>query len=219
MCRRYGVPATLPYFIPMPLSFFGTMGAVILMKGRIPDRRALFDVAVAGPIAGLVVAVPVLAFGLALSDVRVVQEGTGLRLGDPLVLRWLSAAIVGPVPEGHDIFLHPAAFAGWAGLFVTALNLLPLGQLDGGHVLYAMFGRVVLRYQLPMIGSLAILALATGYVGWAILAVLIAILTLRRPHPPTVRDDEPLDGRRFALGFVMMLVFVLCFTPRPFVIP
>lgn len=216
MCRRYRVAATLPYFIPMPISLFGTMGAVILMRGRIPDRRALFDVAVAGPIAGLVVAVPVLAIGLSLSQVTVVEPGMGFTLGEPLLLKWLSAIVVGTVPEGSDVMLHPVAFAGWAGLFVTALNLLPIGQLDGGHILYAMFGRVVVRYTLPMIALLALLAFATGYVGWAILAGLIALVTLRRPHPPTIHDGEPLDGRRFALGLVMLVVFVLCFTPRPF---
>lgn len=133
-CRRYRIPATLPYFIPLPITIFGTMGAVIRMGGPIRSRRALFDIAVAGPIAGLVVAIPVLIVGLARSAiVDGAPEGSGIiTLGEPLLMRALAAVIVGPLPEGKDLLLDPFAFAGWAGLFVTAINLLPAGQLDGG---------------------------------------------------------------------------------------
>lgn len=219
-CARYGVRATLPYFLPFPLSLFGTLGAVILMRGRIPDRRVLFDIAVAGPILGLVVAVPVLVIGVALSTIQPEIGGeAGISLGEPLLLQAIVRLVVGPIPEGSVLFIHPVGLAGWAGLFVTALNLLPIGQLDGGHVLYGMFGPRVTRFTLPMLGALAILAVATGYLGWAILATLLAIFTMRRPHPPTLSDREPLDARRFAIGVAMLVVFALCFTPRPITIP
>jgi membrane-associated protease RseP (regulator of RpoE activity) len=162
-CRRYGVPATLPFFIPMPLlNPFGTMGAVIRMSGPLYARRALFDIAVTGPIAGLVLALPMAMAGIRLSkvvDVSRLSETT-MPLGDSLLFRALVWVVVGRIPEGRDLLLHPLAFAGWAGLFVTALNLLPVGQLDGGHVLYALFGnRQGFRISLAFMAGFAALCL------------------------------------------------------------
>ena len=141
MARKYGVPVTLPYFIPMPISPFGTMGAVIRMGGRIPNRRVLFDIGVAGPLAGLTFIIPVILIGLRLS--RIVEIDTlgenVITLGDSLFFKILAYLSIGPLEPNQDIILHPLACAGWVGLFVTALNLLPIGQLDGGHILYALF--------------------------------------------------------------------------------
>ncbi len=138
--RWHGVPASLPYFIPLPLlSPFGTMGAVISMPERIRSRNALLDIGASGPLAGLAVALPVLVFGLLESPIRPIS-GEGLQEGQSLLYLLIKRVVLGPIPAGHDVFLTPLAFAGWSGLFVTALNLIPIGQLDGGHVLYALLG-------------------------------------------------------------------------------
>ena len=132
---------TLPYFIPFP-SMIGTLGAVIKLRSRIPNRRALIDIGASGPIAGFVMSVLALGIGLGMSEVieaRAIPEGS-LSLGDSLLSAWVGELIVGDLPEGYDVMLHPVAFAGWLGLFVTVLNLLPMGQFDGGHIIYAIFG-------------------------------------------------------------------------------
>lgn len=138
--RYHRVPASLPYFIPLPLlSPFGTMGAVISMPERIRSRNALLDIGAAGPLAGLVVALPVIVIGLLQSPVLPIS-GEGLQEGQSLLYLALKRIVLGPIPAGYDVFLTPLAFAGWSGLFVTALNLIPIGQLDGGHILYALLG-------------------------------------------------------------------------------
>jgi membrane-associated protease RseP (regulator of RpoE activity) len=214
MARKYGIPATLPFFIPMPFSPFGTMGAVIKMSGTIPDRRALMDVGAAGPLAGMVLIVPSIVIGLMKS--RMVPLASladhSLSLGDSLLFTLLARISVGPVPEGHDILLHPLAFAGWVGLLVTALNLLPIGQLDGGHISYSLFrgkSRIVSRlFYWILIGVCLFL-----YAGWALLVV---VLTVIRRHPPTWDDSLPLDRRRVITGWIALAVFILAFTPVPF---
>jgi membrane-associated protease RseP (regulator of RpoE activity) len=217
MCRRYGVPATLPFFIPFPLANpFGTMGAIIQMKGIIPSRRALFDIGVAGPLAGLLFAVPAIIIGLKFSQVVAVSDigKSGMQLGESLLFKALSHWIVGPVPEGSDLLLDPVAYAGWAGLFVTSLNLLPIGQLDGGHIIYSILGarsRIVTHIFLAALGLLSIY-----YNGWALLFVLLALFGRRHPSPWD--DWTPLDRRRKILGCIVMVLFVLSFTPTPFIL-
>ncbi len=213
-CRRYRVPATLPYFIPFPVSLFGTLGAVIRMGGPVYSRRALFDIAAAGPLAGLAVAIPTLVIGLHHSTVVPTAEGLEglLVLGEPLLLQWLSAGILGPLQAGESIVLHPVAFAGWAGLFVTALNLIPAGQLDGGHVIYAMFGRGSGRVTVLVVVGLIGLSAATGFWGWLLFAALIAAFG---SHPRTHEEGRPLERGRFLVGLVLLAVFVVCFTPNP----
>ena len=137
--RIHRVPASLPYFIPIPLPPFGTMGALIKMRGRIASRNVLLDIGAAGPLAGLTVAIPVIVWGLLHSEVHPVT-GHGMQEGQCLLYWLLKWMTVGPIPDGHDVFLHPVALAGWTGLFVTMINLLPVGQLDGGHIAYALFG-------------------------------------------------------------------------------
>ena len=212
--RKYGIPATLPFFIPMPFSPFGTMGAVIKMSGTIPNRRALMDVGAAGPLAGMVLIIPSIVLGLSKSKLVPLASlgGNSISLGDSLLFNFLAWISVGPVPRGQDILLHPLAFAGWVGLLVTALNLLPIGQLDGGHISYSLFqgkSRVVSRvFYWILIGVCLFL-----YAGWALLVV---ILTLIRRHPPTRDDAVPLDRRRVVMGWIALAVFILAFTPVPF---
>lgn len=214
MARKHGVPATLPYFIPFPYSVFGTLGAVIKMEGRIPDRRALFDVGVAGPLAGLVMVVPAILVGLRFShivEISSLGEGT-ISLGDSLLFSLLSHISVGPLPSGQDVVLHPLAFAGWVGLLVTALNLLPVGQLDGGHITYALFWKR--SKLLSTIFYVVFLFICLFYyVGWLLLVILLVII---RRHPPTMNDSIPLDRKRKIIGILTLILFVLAFTPVPF---
>jgi membrane-associated protease RseP (regulator of RpoE activity) len=140
IAKKHGLNVTLPYFIPAPPFIIGTFGAFIKIRSAVRDRRMLLDVGAAGPLVGVVVSIPFLILGLWLSEVKAVQGQTGANLGSSLFLSFLSWIIFGPVPEGYDIILHPVGFAGWIGLLVTSLNLLPIGQLDGGHVAYALLG-------------------------------------------------------------------------------
>lgn len=218
------VPASLPMFIPMPVSPFGTMGAVISMPEPIRSRNALLDVGAAGPLAGMVVAVPVLILGLSQSEVRPL-EGGGLLEGQSLLYLALKHWVVGPIPPGHDVFLTSTAFAGWTGLLVTMLNLLPVGQLDGGHVAYALFGerqnRIgrVIHGLLPLLflGNLAVWRDWQPGLVWVVWFVLLGLL--RRAaggveHPPTDPDEALSPGRR-AIAVVTLVLFVFIFMPTP----
>ncbi|HPX11569.1 MAG TPA: site-2 protease family protein [Syntrophales bacterium] len=210
--RRHGVRVTLPYFIPAP-SFIGTFGAVIKMRSPILDRRALLDVGVAGPFAGLAVAVPVLVIGLSLSEVAQAPLEEGISLGNCVLFSFLARLVVGPLPEGYGLILHPVAFSGWIGLLVTSLNLLPAGQLDGGHVAYAMFGNRQKTLALGTVALLFVLGLS-GWTGWLFWAALLSILGI--PHPPVVHDWIPLDGKRKAAGWVAFFALAVTFMPVPF---
>jgi membrane-associated protease RseP (regulator of RpoE activity) len=214
MARRYSVPATLPYFIPFPISIFGTLGAVIRMQGRIYSRRALFDIGIAGPLAGLVIAIPACFVGLRLStNMEIAEMPAGAPvLGEPILFELLGRWAMGDLPEGQVTVLHPLALAGWAGLFVTAFNLIPMGQLDGGHVSHALFPRK--SHIIGWATFAALLLAATRYYWWAILAVLILVLGGPR-HPPVGSYDD-LGRWRFGLGLLGLALFVLTFTPEPF---
>lgn len=213
MARLHGVQATPPFFIPGPPFLIGTFGAFIRMQAP-TNRRALFDVGAAGPWAGFVVAVPAVLYGLTLSDVGPIplnQEPGGLLLGDSLVFMALARLALGVSPSEVMITLHPVALAGWFGLFVTFLNLLPVGQLDGGHVVYALLGRfhrLIARVGLLIIVSLALL----GWPGWIIWAVLVVMIGL--DHPPTL-DDTPLDPARRAAAWLTVGLFIVTFMPVP----
>lgn len=214
MARKHGVPATLPYFIPFPYSIFGTLGAVIKMEGRIPDRRALFDVGVAGPLAGVVMVIPAILVGLRLShvvEISTLGEGT-ITLGNSLLFSLLSHVSIGPLPSGQDVVLHPLAFAGWVGLLVTALNLLPIGQLDGGHITYALFWKRSKLLSTIFYAVFLFICLFYWF-GWFLFAILLAII---RRHPPTMNDSIPLDRKRRVIGILALILFVLSFTPVPF---
>jgi membrane-associated protease RseP (regulator of RpoE activity) len=215
-CRYYNVDATLPFFIPMPLALTGTLGAVIRIREPFPNKRALFDIGIAGPIAGFLVAVPALILGIAMSPVVRIPAGfVGDELGEPLLFKLISRAIWGPTPGGFSLNLHPMAFAGWFGLLATALNLFPIGQLDGGHIAYAALGR---RSVYVTFAALTVVAGLTFFAStWIFFTLLmIAMLALFGPRHPIVWDEHvPLDRGRLLLAFCAIVIFALCFTPAP----
>ena len=214
--RYHGVPASLPYFIPAPF-LFGTMGALIRMSPLIPNRRALFDIGAAGPLAGVVLAIPITLIGVILSE-RVPQDPDmpGILLGDPLLFKFFERLVFGTGDEGMVLMLHDVGFAGWVGLFVTALNLIPIGQLDGGHVAYAVFGRHSVRVAWVAFASLLAFSIANG-AQYALLLVLLFLTGIR--HRPTLQDSLPIGAARVRAAIVLLIVFVLCFIPIPIVIP
>lgn len=216
--RRYDVPASPPYFIPMPFPPLGTLGAVILMRPRATTLQRLYDVAISGPLAGLGPALLASGWGITLSETVPVDRpdgAMGLQLGEPLVFRWLVAWLV-EVPEGHTLLLHPLAFAGWVGIFVTALNLLPIGQLDGGHILYSLAPRAAPRISLMLVAFAAVVIVWQGYWHWTLMLMLIVFFALR--HPPVRRDSPPLDLARQILGWATLAFLPLGFTPVPFIL-
>jgi len=242
MSRYHRTPATLPYFIPLPLAPLGTMGAAILMQGTPKNKRVLFDIGVAGPLAGIIVALPILFLGLSLSHLDVIkpvagtyQEGNSLLYllakyvtfgkllpaptslgGVTPFMYWLKYFFTGrPYPLGAtDVFISPVAFAGWAGLLVTALNLIPAGTLDGGHVVYSWFGEKAAQAY-PYI-LVALLALGVFWNGWWIWAILL--LWLGRVHAEPLDQITPLDNNRRVLAGVVILIFILTFSPVPFAV-
>jgi Zn-dependent protease len=215
VARRLGVGVSYPFFIPMPLLFLGTMGAFIAMKAPPQDRRALLSIGIAGPLAGLMVAIPVLFLGLHLSEVHpLVLEPNTMLEGNSLLYSAMKIAVFGRfLPSGgEDVLLHPVARAGWAGLLVTGLNLLPAGQLDGGHVLFALFGPQVARI-VTWIMAAGLLAMGFLWPGWFIWAILITLLGQQRA--PLLNEVTPLDRRMQLLAVLGLIVFVLVFVPRP----
>ncbi|MEW6297068.1 MAG: site-2 protease family protein [Thermodesulfobacteriota bacterium] len=216
MARLHGVHASLPYFIPGPPFFVGTFGAFIRMQSPPANRRALFDVGAAGPWAGVVLAIPAVIIGLSLSEVRPLSpmEG-GIILGDSVLFSLLTRLVLGVSADEVSIVLHPVALAGWFGLFVTFLNLLPVGQLDGGHVTYSLFGRT--HRWISRAALLAILLLGFhGWQGWFVWAVLLTFLGV--DHPPTLDLFLSLDLRRKFYGWCTVGLFVLTFIPVPITI-
>lgn len=212
--RRFGVAVSLPYLIPFPLSPFGTMGAVIRMKDIPPSKKAMLWTGAAGPLAGLIVALPILIAGLALSNVEPLpQSGTYLMEGNSLLYMGLKYLIHGEwLPSAtHDVFMHPLAFAGWAGLLVTSFNLIPAGQLDGGHIAYAWLGA---RSRYLTWGILAVLlGLGLLWPGWLLWAVLVFIFARTQQEP--LNTITPLGSREIAVAICLLVVFVLTFTPFP----
>ncbi|MBI5236540.1 MAG: site-2 protease family protein [Deltaproteobacteria bacterium] len=216
--RRHGVQTTLPLFIPGPPipPMIGTFGAVIRIRSAITTKNALVDIGAAGPLAGFVVAIFVTGYGLSLSTVApYMPTGQTLGLGSSLIFRFLSYLTLGVTPEGVEIFLHPVAFAGWIGLFVTAMNLLPLGQLDGGHIVYAVIGTRHRWFSIVMAATLIALG-AVYWSGWFVWAALISIIGLG--HPPIEDQSVPMDAKRRVITAISTAVFVLTFMPAPFYI-
>lgn len=209
-CRRYGIDSTLPYFMPFP-NLIGTLGAFIKIRSPIRRKHELFDIGAAGPLTGFLLAVPALVYGVSRSRVAVDAVGDGwLSLGDPLILKLLAGAFMPDSPSA--ILLHPVAFAGWVGTLVTAFNLFPIGQLDGGHIVYALFGR---RARLVAQISLVVFAVLGVFfwVGWFVWAALILLVGLK--HPPIWDEQAPLSASRKLLAAALVLVFVLSFIPDP----
>lgn len=211
--RRYKLNVTLPFFIPLPFPPIGTLGAVIKMRTPIYTRRMLLDVGAAGPIAGMLVAIPVAIIGILGSPVLPVAESGGIRLGEPLLFQGLVALLAPAHPPDHDLYLNSIAFAGWIGFFITALNMLPLGQLDGGHVLYALIGRG--QHRIAWLFFVALLAMGWWWAGWYVWAFLILVV-IRVKHPPVLDPGVDLDPRRQLAGWLAVLLFIGCFVPVPF---
>jgi membrane-associated protease RseP (regulator of RpoE activity) len=224
MSRYHGVDATLPYFIPVP-TIIGSLGAVIKIKGRIPNRKALFDIGVAGPLAGLVATFIITAIGLHL-DPLAVQEPAQAASDEPVVLfnhpplLELIAMLVGASEQLQDGVVHPVVFGGWVGMLVTLLNMLPVGQLDGGHIIRAMFGERQRSISTLVPGALFGLALYVFIVsGWQSMTIWIIwgffAIGLAYAGPAKPLDDAELDRKRMALGLVTFVLAALCFTPVP----
>ena len=215
MCRKYHVRATLPYFIPLPyLNPFGTMGAFIQIKSPIPDRKALFDIGAAGPLAGFVIAVPLVYIGLKMSTIvpTTTLNNDVFYLGEPLLFKSISLLALGHIGEGYDVTLHPLAYAGWVGLFVTSLNLVPIGQLDGGHVFFSMFGKLSKKANIVFLAGFGIMSVF--YPGWIFLFVLLIIFG--RFHPEPMDNFSSIGVNRYLLGYIIFIIFFLSFTPIPF---
>jgi membrane-associated protease RseP (regulator of RpoE activity) len=216
-CRYYDVDASLPFFIPVPILLTGTMGAFIRIREPIPSKRMLFDIGIAGPIAGFVVAVPALFLGLAMSHVVRMPADTSnmLELGEPLLFRFASWLLWGAQPDGYSVNMHPVAFAAWFGMLATALNLFPIGQLDGGHISYAVLGPRSTYVTFAMIAvAVALCYFSSSWVVWTIL--IVVMLAMFGPRHPRVFDEHvPLDRTRLLLALFAVVMFILCFTPAP----
>lgn len=219
-CLYYRIIATRPYFLPLPPSGFtmtGTLGAFIRVRSRFPDRIALFDVGVAGPIAGFVIAVPTLFAGIAMSRVELIPPDmpATIWLGEPLLFKLAQFLVLGPIPDGYTVTMHPMAFGAWFGLLATALNLFPIAQLDGGHISYAVFGRRSVKITYATIAvAIGLTIFSMSWLVWT--ALMLLMLKMIGPHhPPTLDDDVPLGRGRLMVALAALVIFVICFTPAP----
>jgi membrane-associated protease RseP (regulator of RpoE activity) len=223
----------MPYFVPLPrISIFGTLGAVISMRDRIRSRKALLDIGAAGPIAGMVVAIPVLCWGLALSDVGPHSTSGYAQEGQSILYWLLKRVVLGPIPPGHDVNLHPMAFAGWGGMFLTMLNLLPWGQLDGGHIAYVfarwvrrgllgVFFYNVLALVVPVLlhrSSQPLFAAVAASMVWLVWYGITGLMSrfFGEDHPPF--EPGELGAGRKGLAVACLVLFVLLFMPTPFAV-
>ena len=216
---KHKVDATLPYFLPAPpyLFIIGTFGAFIKIKSPIYKKDALLQIGAAGPIAGFIIAVPALIIGLLLSDVIAINDQyKGIILGDSLLMKIFTNIIFPDLSDGYDILLHPIAFAGWIGLLVTMLNLLPIGQLDGGHIAYAMLGNKQGLVGWIALGALFPLSFLS--LNWLVWGLLIFLLMRSAKHPPIQDILTPLSKKNKYIGYLCLLIFILCFIPTPFLI-
>jgi membrane-associated protease RseP (regulator of RpoE activity) len=211
-CVYYDVDATLPFFLPAPTPFTGTLGAFIRIRSPIYSKRVLFDIGVAGPLAGFVFLIPALGVGLAFSKVipGINHQGS-IQLGMP-ALEWILQRVIFPGVPAADIYLHPVARAAWVGMFATALNLLPVGQLDGGHIVYALLGRS--HKWITQTFLLALLPMGRWWNGWWLWAIVLFFFA--RKHPP-VHDQAEIGNQRVRLGILALIVFLLCFSITPII--
>ncbi len=217
-CRRYQVDATLPYFLPLPPPFFtGTLGAVIRIREAFPTKAILFDIGVAGPIAGFVALVPALFAGLRLSTIVAAPAETQdlIYLGEPLLFQWATWQIFGTLADGYTLNMHPIVFAAWFGMLATALNLLPFGQLDGGHITYATLGRWSTPISIVTVSTAIIMTfLATSWLVMTIMMVVMLVLFGPR-HPRVIYEHEPIGRTRQVVAVLALIILILCFTPVP----
>ena len=223
-CRYYGMHCTPPYFIPAPISIAGTFGAFIKIKSQFVNKRALFDIGVAGPLAGFIFAVPALWIGIRYSTL--VPKGalgtTGYYFGEPIIFRLFGKLALGYSPNTQDMIAHPIAMAAWVGILATSLNLLPIWQLDGGHICYAILGRA---WQKKISIVSVILLILLSFLGWPTpsyllfgLLLLVIGARLRFYHPPTLTEEETLGSGRLFVGLLALLILIVCFMPVPITI-
>jgi len=210
-CRRYRIQATLPYFIPAP-TLVGTLGAVIRIKSPITRKHQLFDIGAAGPVTGFLLALPAVFVGLSFSKVVHGPGDGSLLLGEPLLFRLADLVFFRGLPADSGVALHPAAFAGWVGLLVTAFNLFPLGQLDGGHIAYALAGRKSRLVSKALLAAFVVMSVFF-WAGWLVWAVLVVVLGLKHPH--VLDEDAPLSRGRKIVFVLVVLIFILAFVPDP----
>ena len=213
------VPASLPYFIPMPIPPMGTMGAVIFQGRGVATRRQMFDIAVWGPLAGLAVTIPVLWYGLSIAEYRPRPDTAPLQYSQPLIIQWMISAIHGPAPEGCTITLddNGVAFAGWVGVLITAMNLLPVGQLDGGHILYTLIGRKAhLVAYAVILGGFTYMVMNNNF-SFSLLLILLTMTGIK--HPPTANDREKLGIGRHILGWLTLSFLLVGLTLNPITVP
>ncbi len=215
-CRWHNVDCTLPYFLPAPLPLTGTLGAVIKIREHFPSRAALFDIGVAGPVAGFITLLPILIAGIWLSDLSPMPDDPGtLFLGEPMLFKALAWFVHGPLPDGTDIVIHPIGFAAWFGMLATALNLLPFGQLDGGHITYAVFGARATRFSIVTLAAVLVLTLfATSWFAMALMLTVMAWF-VGLGHPAPLDDITPLSRGRLIVAGLALLILIACFTPVP----
>jgi len=216
-CRKYGVDASLPYFLPAPFPLTGTLGAVIRIRQAFPSKAALFDIAVAGPIAGFIALLPFLYISFRYQTTAQITPDTAIVFGEPLLFKLVSLLWFGPLPAGFDETISPMGMAAWVGMLATALNLLPFGQLDGGHVAYALFGRRAWIISLVTLGVTLLLTVRS--LNWLLTAVIMVVMAffVGLRHPPVPDSEAPLDAGRKAIAVFVFVMFVLCFTPVPIV--
>ncbi len=213
--RRNGVRTSLPFFVPAPPFFIiGTFGAFILIKESIPNRKVLMEIGCAGPITGFIVTIPTLFLGLSLSKVGPLVETGALSFGSSILLGVISELVLGVSPLSSDvtIYLHPIAQAGWFGLLITALNLLPVGQLDGGHIIYSLFEKRF--YVISRVFYALLIPLGFFWYGWWFWAVMLLIIGFR--PAPLIFDYIPLEMKHKVLGWLSVVIFILTFIPVPF---
>ena len=211
-CRWYRIAASPPLFLPGPSFPFGTFGAFIRIRAPFPDRGSLFDVGIAGPLAGFALTLPALALGFAWSEETSATTG-GIELGESLLTLLMAHWVAPPVSDGQTLLLHPVAYAGWVGLLATALNLLPIGQLDGGHIVYAISPRLHRWMSLATVVALGVLGL--HYLPWAFWGLILLVVMGRR-HPPLVDESRPPSVGRYVLGLLALVILIVCFIPAPF---
>ena len=234
LARRHGVMASLPYYLPSPLFLLdlapalfgiifnpGTFGAVIVTRSSYPNRRALMDIGAAGPIAGFLVAVPVMAYGISLSRVIPMPDEASLSMGEPLIFSALSYLSFGSLPDHYTVMLHPIGVAAWFGCLVTMMNLLPMGQLDGGHILYAFTaGRpttAAIQRASTLLTTVGLSILGIYFMGWWVFCGLLLVMGWRTgfAHPRPYDEDAPLPNSSKLLGVTALVVFILTFIPIP----
>lgn len=213
----YKVPASLPFFLPFPVNPIGTLGAVIGMQGFVADRKQIFDIGIAGPIAGLFVAVPIAWFGVAQLDLTAQPfGGIGFRL--PLLMQWFAESSQVPgYTAGKVVWLNqlnPLFVAGWVGMLITGLNMMPIGQLDGGHVTYTLFGKAAhVIAKLTLVFAIAFMVYHQSFV---LVIMVVLLLLVGTDHPPTRNDRVKLGAFRWALGLSSLVIPILCFPPLVF---